>query len=462
MIKNICNKISVLLFGTAIFFSCNGCDNFVDVAQPNSQLTSDAVFESKVTANAAIADVYIKMRENGFLNGKSNGLSMVLGAYADELTSYDAGAYSVSNFYNNALLSSNITVSGLWNASYNAIYAANVVYAKTENSTALTAANKDQLMGEALFLRALNHFYLANLFGDVPYVMGTDYVVNGQIGKTASALVYELVQSDLEQAVAMLPEAYVTPERVRANRGAAQALLARVYLYQGKWAEASDMASAVINQTDYVLDNDIDQVFFRGSTGTILQFAPNYEGHNTDEGSVFVLISGPPSLAAISEQFYNAFEGGDLRKNHWIGSVTDGIDTWYFPNKYKEQNDTGSSLEFSKILRIEEQYLIRAESRAIQGELIGAKEDLNVIRNRAGLPNTPAVTAQQIADAVVNERRFEMFTEHGHRFFDLKRNGMLNMVLGAKPGWNNTDALWPVPLGELLLNPLLNPQNSGY
>jgi hypothetical protein len=88
---------------------------------------------------------------------------------------------------------------------------------------------------------------------------------------------------------------------------------------------------------------------------------------------------------------------------------------------------------------------------------------LNIIRHAAGLGDTPASSQQEILDAIQRERRVELFTEYGHRFFDLKRNGGLDAALSpVKPGWNTTDALLPLPEAELLLNPNLAPQNTGY
>ena len=93
---------------------------------------------------------------------------------------------------------------------------------------------------------------------------------------------------------------------------------------------------------------------------------------------------------------------------------------------------------------------------------MGAAEDLNRIRNEAGLQNTTATTATELRAAIIKERRAEMFSE-GHRFFDLKRTQLLNEVLApTKPGWNTNDQLFPIPETELLLNPNLNPQNPGY
>ena len=109
-----------------------------------------------------------------------------------------------------------------------------------------------------------------------------------------------------------------------------------------------------------------------------------------------------------------------------------------------------------------ELYLIRAEARTHKGQLVEAREDLDMIRLRAGLPNTLASTSKELLDAILQERRVEFFTEHGHRFFDLKRTDNLDEVLVTKLGWNSTDRLFPLPEKELLLNPNLQPQNPGY
>jgi hypothetical protein len=108
-------------------------------------------------------------------------------------------------------------------------------------------------------------------------------------------------------------------------------------------------------------------------------------------------------------------------------------------------------------------YLIRSEARARQGELSNAKDDLNVIRNTAGLGNTTAVTQNEILDAILHERQVELFSEFGHRFFDLKRFNALDSALSnVKADWNSTDALFPLPQTELNLNPNIGPQNPGY
>ena len=120
-------------------------------------------------------------------------------------------------------------------------------------------------------------------------------------------------------------------------------------------------------------------------------------------------------------------------------------------------------MEYSIVFRLSEQYLIRAEARAKQGDILNGKSDLDMIRNLAGLGNITAVTQQDLLDAILRERRVEFFTEHGHRFFDLKRANQLDTVLSVtKPGWNSFEALFPIPATELSLNPNLAPQNPGY
>jgi hypothetical protein len=450
----------IVLFMALIPFV--GCDNFVDVDVPDSQLTGKLVFEDRTTANAAMADIYSKLRDSGMLTGLTTGTSVSLGMYADELVYYGSSDENNSFLFNNTLLANTAGVAQLWNESYHIIYCANAVIAGCTESTALAEADKKQFMGEALFVRALAHFYLTNVYGDVPYIITTDYKTNTVVERMPVAGVYDLVIADLNQAIAVLPENYISADRVRPNRSTANALLARVYLYHGDWAEASNAASAVLNSADYAWENDIDKTFLKDCTATIWQFAPKLEGNNADEGATFSFESGPPPFVGLSPELFHSFDNNDLRKTHWIAAVTDGTDTWYHANKYKQNGNTGTSVEYSIVFRLAEQYLIRAEARARQGELIGAKEDLNIVRHTAGLQDTNAVTAEEIIAAVLQERRFELFTEYGHRFFDLKRNGALDTVLPAiKPGWNGTDALWPIPETELLANPNLT-QNPGY
>jgi hypothetical protein len=445
----------------SVLFSAFSCDSFVDVELPSSQLTKVTVFEDMTTAAAALSGLYAKMRTNGILTGNAAGMSCYLGLYADEFDYYQQG--TVSPFYNNSLYAGESGVGSIWNQSYNQIYAANAIIEGVSRSMALPESGRNQLKGEALFVRALLHFYLVNLYGDVPYITATDYDKNKKAGRTPSAAVYNNMVNDLTEAVALLPAAYVTAERVRPNRSAASALLARVYLYMGAYAEAANEASAVINNPLYIWETDLNKTFLKGSTATIWQFMPNVAGANTQEGSLYIFVAGPPPIVGLKPSFAASFAANDKRKLLWTAAVTTGGSTWYHAFKYKQKNSTGTSVEYSIVLRLAEQYLIRAEARARQGELISAKDDLNLIRRTAGLDNTAAVTAAEIVSDVLAQRKFELFTEFGQRFFDLKRTGLLDVTLSvSKPGWNSEDQLWPLPALELSANPNLNPQNPKY
>jgi hypothetical protein len=453
--------MGILLF-SQLLLSC--CDNFVDVDLPSSQLTASAVFQDKATTNAAMVSIYAKMRDTGILSGNLSGLSNQMGNYTDELVYYGDVSGTTRDFYNNTILPSNGEISNWWSSSYNQIYAANAIIEGVSASTALTVADKNQFTGEALFVRSLLHFYLLNLYGDVPYITTTNYQQNKVAQRIPTNEFYPHIIDDLKLAASLLPEAYISSDRVRPIKSVAMALLARVYLYDGQWAEAANAASYLIGNTVvYAWETNLDNVFLKESGTTIWQFIPRTDGQNTQEGETFIFTAGPPSLVALNEQLMNGFELGDQRKEHWTAAVTNGTTTWYHANKYKEKSSTSSSLEYSIVFRLAEQYLIRSESRAQQGDLIGAKEDLDKIRNTAGLAGTTAISQQDILTAVLQERKVEFFTELGHRFFDLKRANRLDEALSpVKAGWNTTDSLLPLPESELSLNPNLNPQNPGY
>src|SRR5690606_30080805 len=128
----------------------------------------------------------------------------------------------------------------------------------------------------------------------------------------------------------------------------------------------------------------------------------------------------------------------------------------------KQAGPTGTATEYSIILRLAEQYLIRAEARAKTGNTQGAAADLNKIRNRAGLPDTQTADPQQLVTEIIAERRVELFTEFGHQFFDRQRTRLLdNTLQGVKPGGDSSNTLWPVPADEITVNPNIT-QNPGY
>jgi len=134
----------------------------------------------------------------------------------------------------------------------------------------------------------------------------------------------------------------------------------------------------------------------------------------------------------------------------------------YCAYKYRQRTATSASQEYSVVLRIEEMYLIMAEASAHLGNTTDFEDYLNKVRERCGLPPVAAADISTMIAAVLQERRKELFCEFGHRYFDLKRTGKLDMLAASKPGWKPYFNLLPLPENELLLNPRLLPQNPGY
>jgi hypothetical protein len=390
------------------------------------------------------------------------GGTAMMANYSDDMDFY--GTNTVTEQFNkHTILPSNSTLLRLWNVPYSEIYAINALIEGVKTSTTINGEDRNRLLGEAMFLRAFNFFYLTNIFGEIPYITTTDYKINTLVSKTPTTQIWQNIISDLTMAESLLPDSYPTEARVRANKSVVQAMLARVYLYTNDYPKAQDYASKVINNSNYAIEPDPALVFFNGSLSTIWSFHPGIAGQNTKDAASYNFISGPPSRPALSTFLYNSFEPGDLRKSLWISIVTNGAKSWYRSSKYKSTTSTEPSREYTIILRLEEQYLIRAEARALSGNITGAQQDVNVTRNRAGLSNTTATTKEDLKTAILLERRYEFFTEQSHRWFDLKRTGTASAVLSTiKPGWRSTDLVFPIPESELLLNKNLLPQNTGY
>jgi hypothetical protein len=372
---------------------------------------------------------------------------------------------------------------------YNYIYQANEIINGLQTTSGCSPVVKQQLTGESYFIRAFWHFYLTNIYGDVPLVLTPDYHTNAILHRTPRLTVLQQVAADLQVADSLLNGNYVdatdttaTTERVRPNQAAALALLSRVYLYLGDYsqnpayyAEADSAASLVIGNSNYSL-TPLNGVFLANSTEAIWQIQTPQPPPPADtyDGFYFILLGAPLTLnnqndVTISPQLLGAFEPNDQRPTTWISSITEGTTTYYFPFKY-EQN-TYQGLEYTMVLRLGEQYLIRAEARAHDGNITGANQDLDTIRNRAGLADTSIGTAPALVAAILHERQVELFTEWGARWFDLCRTGNANAVMGA-PGnvcpskggiWSSSgdQLLFPIPLSEIQSDPNLT-QNQGY
>lgn len=466
-------KTSLLGFVTICSLSC---EKFIEVNPPTTALVGETVYSSSASASAAISGIYIDMVTNYTVGGGGTGMSALLALSADELKNFGNDPIQ-SQAYTNALFSTNPAY--FWSHLYNYIYQANTAIEGLEHSSAVSVKRKLQLIGEAKFIRAFCYFYLINIYGDVPLATSTDYRINTNASRTEKKIIYQQIINDLVDAHSNLDENYldaageITLDRVRPNRGAASALLARVYLYVDDWSNAEAKASELItNQTTYDTVS-LPDVFKINSNEAIWQLQLVSSVSNTMDGFTFIYWIGypPPAFGinpfSISSHLINSFEPGDKRKANWIGSLINGSDIYYYPFKYKVATGGTSYTEFPTILRLGEQYLIRAEARAQLNKLQDAVNDLNTIRLRAGLSGLPtSLTKDQVLSAVEHERQVELFTEYGHRWFDIIRTNRIDEIMEKittqKGGiWTSTAKLFPIPLAEIQANSNLS-QNPGY
>ncbi len=438
------------------------CEDFVTVDAPNYEITGELLFTDASSVDAALTDIYSQLRDNILTTGNILGVGYLMGLYTDELVNYNPNAAALL-FYENTVLPNNNSVLNFWSGGYNLIYATNSIIEGVTASHAFSIEEKNTYLGEAYFLRGFIHFYLVNLFGDIPYIRTTDYEKNQSIPKLNQDVVYSEIILDLQESKSFLEELPMGDSNFRINQLVSSAFLSRVYLYQHLWEEALNEADYVINSGHYQLQSDIDQVFSNLSPETIWQFDTGRAGANTLDAQTYVFVSGPPPNSALSEAFISKMEPQDFRFTQWIGQVTNGSETWFFPNKYKFNSLTDTTQECSIIFRLAELYLIRAEAYAQLGQIPNALNDLNRIRDRAHLSPITSIDSDTVLNAIYEERRFELFTEMGHRFLDLKRTGLIHNTLeNVKPNWKPTMDRLPIPDSELILNPSLNPQNDGY
>ncbi|OQP49179.1 hypothetical protein A4D02_29745 [Niastella koreensis] len=447
------------LISITCILSITGCKKLVHVDEPGDSLTMSTVFSNDSLAQAAVAGLYVKIMSSPklFLNG---GMSLYPALSADELQRANLPNFE-DQFFNNSISPTNTLLNtNLWKAAYTYIYQCNICMEGLQKSTGVSAALKKQLLGEVQFVRALCYHYLVNLFGDVPLALGTNADVNAMLSRAPVDQVYQQIVADLTNASEELPDYYNL--HTRPTKYAAQALLARVYLYTRQWGKAAEIASIVINSSRFWLEPELNNVFTAGSNEIIFQWVPVGDRMNSAEGFIFVPVNQKLNYW-LSKDLLDVFESGDLRRLKWVNPVTIGTTTYYYPYKYKVITSPPPIHEYNVVLRLAEQYLIRAEAYAQLNRVDSAVNDLNAIRSRAELPVfSTTISADECLVRIEQERRIELFAEWGHRWFDLKRTNRANAVLNSKgSSWSTDDQLYPIPASELLLAPNLG-QNPGY
>lgn len=487
--------LSILII---VLLCTTGCKKYLNIPLPVNKIAGEGAYSNDKSSAGTINNILGILAGGGYFDGtSSNNFALYTGLYTDELQNLNGTNTANIPFYTNAVTPG--STGGLWSNLYKQIYNANLAIEGITAST--TLQNKNQWLGEAYFLRALCFFYLTNYYGDIAITSSSNYLVNKDLSRVPKAEAYTLIIEDLLKAQGLLANEYkdgngvVTTNRGRPNKFTATALLARAYLYNGDWPNAEIQANNVITATiggasaySLLPSADIDKVFLAASTETIFNLVPtrvnqDYVAYNNNMapaliynaagnwGSVTIALS--PSLLSAFEKNTTTLTD-DLRKTYWLRSATMAASTTtpvipeqtnYFPNKYKS-GIIGT--ENIILFRLAEQYLIRAEARARRSNLDGAKEDLDRIRNRAGLNGTSATLQVDIINAILKERRVELFTESSHRFLDLKRSGTIDAVMnvvvaqkGIGATWNPLKQNFPIAVNDILANPKLI-QTEGY
>ncbi|MBS1973387.1 MAG: RagB/SusD family nutrient uptake outer membrane protein [Bacteroidetes bacterium] len=426
------------------------------MGQPAGKITADEVFSDSSLLQQALLNLDLTL---GYYEGN---FTPFVGMYTDELGTSRTISY-YTDFYNNNLQATNATCANIWRYLYSAIYQSNAMLEGLPGAKNIPASLAQRARGEAEFIRAYSYFYLVNIFGDVPLVLSTDVGKSSLAYRTNMDSIYAHVVTDLEDAKSVLLDSYPGEEKVRPCKWAASALLARTWLYLQDWKDAEQESASVISSGQFSLQADLSQVFLKNNGEAIYQIW-NANGYTTLSGLIPSSSFSAP-VYFLRDSLYGSFEDGDGRKTAWVINDTISGYPYHCFYKYKQVRKPASDAdaEYISLLRLSEQYLIRAEAEAEQDELNAAITDINTIRMRAGLPGlNPTLNKDEVLAALQQERRVEFFAENGHRFFDLKRWGMIDQVLAqTKPNWQKDDELFPIPQGELNDDPNLV-QNPGY
>ncbi|MCH9661381.1 MAG: RagB/SusD family nutrient uptake outer membrane protein [Bacteroidetes bacterium] len=486
-------KLKYITF--TILLSLTACsDDFVDVESQDEN--SENFFSSEEDYQRALIGAYDLLQ--------STYLNVMLGEIASDNTL--AGGESATDVIGIQQVDdmihtpSNVQLRDIWSWMYAGVNRANYILEFQDN---IDFSNKSNVLGQARFLRAYYYFELVKWFGDVPLAVDTRILFGDEYDRSPKAEVYAQMEADLLFASQNLP--YTQIQTGRITKGAALALLGKVYLYQDKFTEAASTLDQLINEGPHDLFQNLTLLFENDNENTQESvFEVQYtdlEGAGFDclqcsEGNVAVGFNGPRnfngpmfesgfSFNVPTQEIYDLYTDDDLRRDEYILNIelyadqnqdynngagvtwTEGFEhTGFFNRKYiprqgdsniGDQNLTNPnnyrSIRFADVLLM----AAEAHNRG-NGNDATARTYLNRVRVRAGLDNITS-SGSELTDAIYLERRLELVGE-GHRFFDLVRtNRAAGAIEGFVPGKHE---LFPIPLIEIQLAGNRWAQNPGY
>lgn len=456
---------------SALFFA--GCANdYLDVNQTESISTKDIeLFNNDAGATTFVNSIYSKFLSWNMSSFGWIGLASITSDDADKGSSPGDTGTDKDVLDNLTYNSSNPSAESTFNANYEGINRSNQALDILPKLDKADANLRARLMGEAKFLRAFMYFTLVKCYGGVPIV---DHLPNPisdadqkmLLTRKTVAEVYAFIESDLNDAIAVLPNKaeYASDEKARASKGAAYALLAKVNLYQKNWQKVVDNCNLVTGYSispDYAKmfrlegENDGESIFEINGVGAVP--AKGIEGYSNTQGARGAGGWGW-GFNVPSQSLLNAYEAGDVRKNATIifrgttlydGRVVPNTveNPMYNFKAYSSQYTDGWETDANiKYLRYAEVLLMKAEALNELNRTSEAIPLLNQIRNRAGLGVTPAVSQADVRIAIWKERRVELAFEFD-RFFDLVRTGQAKaaFAIDGKVFTEGKNELFPIP-----------------
>jgi starch-binding outer membrane protein, SusD/RagB family len=478
------------LFSIILFVSISCGKKFLD--EPPRRVTIQDLLNNPTDgAQRLLAAVYSKLYDWQQHSFSWNGITSMTSDDADKGSDPgDSGAdkHELDAWTFNP---SSISFFEIWESNYQGIGRATYALSFLPEMD-LQPAIRDRYTGEAKMLRAYFYFNLVRMFGGVPKiekVLQSQADIETASSRASADEIYAYIESDLNDAIAKLPATVPSAENGRVTKGAAQALLAKVSLYQRKWGQAKAMADAVIASGQYSLLTDYAMIWREaGEFSSESIWEVNAVGTDPSKGIEGYFVTqaprGPGGLGwgfnTPTEDLANAYDPNDKRRaatimfkgqTLWDGFVVNenapnpryNYKSYVSKTQESFNGDDWNSNKNLRILRLGEILLIKAEAENELGNLEAARTALNQIRTRAGLGNTTATNQAEMRAAIWNERRFEMAFEHD-RTFDLRRTGRAGEVLRAhgKAYVDGKHDLFPIPQRQIDLSGGKLSQNPGY
>jgi starch-binding outer membrane protein, SusD/RagB family len=500
-------QIKTAFLATTLLVFTGSCKkDFIDIT-PNGQFLTQNYYADRSQAYAGLVATYDVMRKNA--GGFENMITM-MNAGSDDNYAGGGGATDGAGIqgFSNYTINANIIPRSFWSDHYQGVFRANILLQKLPD-VPMDAAEKSRFIAEAKALRATYYFNLVRMFKNIPLL--TEPLSTADIytvTQATPAAVYAQIEKDLNEAIPNLPPTVpLATEAGRFTKGAAQAMLGKVYLYDNKKAEAVAQLVQVNGTTpgqpnqygNKLLPNFADLWVFTNkfNSESLLEAVHTNQsnadwgfwGSSADEGNSAAQMVGPRSYSKVGPNAPDIYTSGwsfnvwtqdfyDLVKNdpRFPATVLDmkalaaagearyieGYqNTGYFlmkliPRKTDIRTGGGAvELNFQQndyIIRLADTYLLEAE--ALNGTGARAQALLDAVRARVGLTSVPVSL-----DAIKTERRLELAGE-GHRFFDLVRWGDAPAKLGSRGFVTGKNEVFPIPQRELQGTKLV--QNPNY